>query len=89
MPTADTVSELEQASSSSVARSTVDERRVTAWIGQGVVIEGRITSLQDLPNRYGKVDGTIEVGSHGLIIGAGATIKADLLANRSWSAGQS
>ena len=79
MSTADTVSELEQASPSSVARSAVDERRATAWIGQGVVIEGRITSLQDL-RIDGKVDGSIEVGSHGLIIGAGATVKADLLA---------
>ena len=25
-----------------------DERRVTAWIGQGVVIDGRISSAQDL-----------------------------------------
>ena len=64
MPTADTVSEPEQASSSSVARSTVDERRVTASIGQGVVIEGRITSLQDL-RIDGKVDGTIESAAMG------------------------
>jgi cytoskeletal protein CcmA (bactofilin family) len=57
----------------------VDERRVTAWIGQGVVVEGRITSAQDL-RIDGKVEGTIEVGNHGLIVGAGAAIKADLVA---------
>ena len=56
-----------------------DERRVSAWIGQGVIVEGRITSAQDL-RIDGKVDGTIEVGNHGLIIGAGAAIKADLIA---------
>jgi len=56
-----------------------DERRVTAWIGQGVVVEGRITSAQDL-RIDGKVEGTIEVGNHGLIIGASATVKANLVA---------
>src|SRR6476646_2795793 len=59
--------------------SEVDERRVTAWIGQGVVVEGRITSAQDL-RIDGKVDGTIEVGNHGLIIGASAAVKANLVA---------
>jgi cytoskeletal protein CcmA (bactofilin family) len=58
---------------------TADERRVSAWIGQGVVVEGRITSAQDL-RIDGKVDGTIEVGDYGLIIGASAAIKADLVA---------
>jgi cytoskeletal protein CcmA (bactofilin family) len=57
----------------------IDERRVSAWIGQGVVVEGRITSAQDL-RIDGKVEGTIEVGNHGLIIGAGAAIKANLVA---------
>ena len=61
------------------ANKAGDERRVSAWIGQGVVVEGRITSAQDL-RIDGKVEGTIEVGNHGLIIGAGAEIKADLIA---------
>jgi cytoskeletal protein CcmA (bactofilin family) len=56
-----------------------EERRATAWIGQGVVIEGRIMSEQDL-RIDGKVAGTIEVGNHGLIIGASAAVKADLVA---------
>ena len=59
--------------------TSTDERRVTAWIGQGVVIEGRITSAQDL-RIDGKVDGTIELGRHGLIVGAGADIRADVTA---------
>ncbi len=56
-----------------------DERRGSAWIGQGVVVEGKITSAQDL-RIDGKVEGTIEVGNHGLIIGASAAVKADLAA---------
>ena len=52
---------------------------MTAWIGQGVIIEGKITSAQDL-RIDGKVEGQIEVGDHGLIIGAGAEIKANLAA---------
>ena len=59
--------------------SEIDEKRVTAWIGQGVVVDGRITSAQDL-RIDGKVDGTIEVGHHGLIIGASAVVKANLAA---------
>jgi cytoskeletal protein CcmA (bactofilin family) len=68
MPTADTPT-----------RSAADERRVTAWIGQGVVVEGKITSAQDL-RIDGKVEGTIEVGDHGLIIGESAAVKANLAA---------
>jgi cytoskeletal protein CcmA (bactofilin family) len=59
--------------------SETDERRITAWIGQGVIVDGRITSAQDL-RIDGKVDGTIEVGNHGLIIGASAAVKANLVA---------
>ena len=56
-----------------------DERRVVAWIGQGVVVEGKITSAQDL-RIDGKVEGTIEVGNHGLILGENAAVKANLVA---------
>lgn len=60
------------------SRPEIDERR-TAWVGQSVVIEGRIISSQDL-RIDGRVDGTIEVGDHQLTVGAGAEVKADLLA---------
>ena len=56
-----------------------EERRVSAWIGHGVEIEGRITSGQDL-RIDGKVQGTIEVGDHSVIVGQSATITADLVA---------
>src|SRR3954453_18836293 len=62
-----------------MASTETDERRVTAWIGQGVTGEGRIKSAQDL-RIDGNVDGTIEVGDHALTIGKGATIKAGLVA---------
>ena len=56
-----------------------DERRVAAWIGRALRIEGRIVSEENL-TIDGQVDGTIEVGNHNLTIGAGATVKADLTA---------
>ena len=59
--------------------SAGDERRVMAWIGQGVVVEGRITSAQDL-RIDGRVEGTIEVGNHVLMVGPGAAVKANLVA---------
>ena len=79
MASADTLRERSQTNSSPAPRSEVDERRATAWIGQGVVVEGRITSSQDL-RIDGRVDGTIEVGDHMLIVGARAAVKANLVA---------
>jgi len=56
-----------------------DERRMNAWVGRALTVQGRIISSQDL-TIDGVVEGTIELGNHGLTIGAGATIKADLVA---------
>ena len=61
-----------------MASPEIDERRVTGWIGHGVAIEGRITSAQDL-RIDGKVEGTIEVGDHGVTVGQSAEVKADLV----------
>jgi len=79
MASAGTLRERSQTNSSPAPRSEVDERRATAWIGQGVVVEGRIISSQDL-RIDGRVEGTIEVGDHLLIVGTGAVIKANLVA---------
>jgi cytoskeletal protein CcmA (bactofilin family) len=57
----------------------MDERRVAAWIGRALRIEGRIVSDENL-TIDGQIEGTIEVGNHNLIIGAGASVKADLTA---------
>src|SRR5262245_26195955 len=79
MASTDTLRERNQTNSTSTTKSEADERRTTAWIGQSVVIEGRITSSQDL-RIDGKVEGSIEVGDHLLIVGAGAAVKANLVA---------
>lgn len=56
-----------------------DERRVAAWIGRALRIEGRVVSEENL-TIDGQVEGTIEVGNHNLSIGVGAAVKADLKA---------
>jgi len=56
-----------------------DERRMSAWIGKSLKIEGRIVSADDLTIN-GEVEGTIEVGDKTLAIGAGAAVTADLAA---------
>jgi len=61
------------------AGTEILERRANAWIGQGVTIEGRITSAQDL-RIDGRVVGAIEVPQHELVLGAGADVKADVTA---------
>jgi cytoskeletal protein CcmA (bactofilin family) len=61
------------------SRSAVDERRMSAWIGTALTVEGKIISTQDLMID-GSVEGTIELGNHGLTIGSGAKIRADLVA---------
>lgn len=50
------------------------ERRQVAWIGQGVTIEGRIISRQDI-RIDGHVRGEIEVGQNELVLGAGSEVK--------------
>ncbi len=57
------------------------ERRVTAWIGRAVRIEGKVVSAEDLVID-GRVDGSIELSEHSLTIGAGGVIQADLYARR-------
>lgn len=57
-----------------------DEGRTTAWIGKALRIEGRVVSQGNL-TIDGEIDGTIEVGEHSVMIGAGAAVKADLVAS--------
>jgi cytoskeletal protein CcmA (bactofilin family) len=52
---------------------------MTAWIGQGVTIEGKISSAQDL-HIDGRVSGAIEVGQYQLVLGEHAEVKANLTA---------
>jgi len=53
------------------------ERRQVAWIGQGVTIEGKISSGQDI-RIDGHVHGSIEVGQHEIVLGPGSDVKADV-----------
>jgi cytoskeletal protein CcmA (bactofilin family) len=55
------------------------ERRMIAWIGKAVRVEGKVISAEDL-TIDGTVEGSIELGGHSLTIGEEARIKADLLA---------
>jgi len=57
----------------------LQERRVTAWVGKALRIEGHIVSDDNL-TIDGNVEGTIVVGDHTLTVGPGATVKADLTA---------
>jgi cytoskeletal protein CcmA (bactofilin family) len=57
----------------------LDERRLAAWIGKALLVQGKIVSTENL-TIDGSVEGTIELGDHSLTIGAGASIKADLVA---------
>jgi cytoskeletal protein CcmA (bactofilin family) len=61
------------------AGSSLTERRLAAWIGKALRVEGRIVSAEDL-TIDGSVEGAIELGNHSLTIGAGAAVKADLTA---------
>ena len=56
-----------------------DERRKAAWIGGSILVKGDVVSTEDL-HIDGKVEGTIELGDHSLIIGQGASVVADLVA---------
>jgi cytoskeletal protein CcmA (bactofilin family) len=55
------------------------ERRLVAWIGRNVRIEGKVVSEEDLTIE-GHVSGAIELGGYSLSIGPAAQIAADLIA---------
>jgi cytoskeletal protein CcmA (bactofilin family) len=61
------------------SEADVQERRVNAWVGKALRIEGHIVSDDNL-TIDGNVEGTIVVGDHTLTVGPGATVKADLTA---------
>jgi cytoskeletal protein CcmA (bactofilin family) len=62
-------------------KAALDERRMRAWIGKALVVQGKIISTEDLTIN-GRVEGTIELGDHSLTIGPGAAVRADLVAQR-------
>ncbi len=60
-------------------RAPLHERRLGAWSGRSVRVEGKVISTEDL-TIDGHVEGSIEVGDHCLTIGPSARITADLVA---------
>jgi cytoskeletal protein CcmA (bactofilin family) len=62
------------------------ERRTNAWIGQGVTIEGRVTSTQDL-RIDGHVKGAIDVAQHELVLGRGSEVRGNVAAKSALIAG--
>jgi cytoskeletal protein CcmA (bactofilin family) len=60
-------------------RRAPDERRATAWVGKSVVFKGELSSSEDM-TIDGRVEGTIDVRHHALIIGPDANIRADITA---------
>src|SRR5947207_15377293 len=61
------------------SKAPATERRLVAWVGRNVRIEGKVISEEDL-TIDGDVEGSIELGNHSLSIGPKAAIKADLIA---------
>jgi cytoskeletal protein CcmA (bactofilin family) len=70
-----------------LAGELATERRQVAWIGQGVTIEGKITSSQDI-RIDGRVHGTIEAGQFELVLGAGSELKGGVNARSVLVGGQ-
>lgn len=61
------------------AAHQAEERRVTAWVGKSVIFKGELISSEDM-TIDGRVEGSIEIRDHGLIVGPDADIRADILA---------
>ena len=59
--------------------SSVEERRLSAWIGDALLVRGDVVSTRDLVI-HGRVEGTIDLGENSLTIGPGASVVADLVA---------
>jgi cytoskeletal protein CcmA (bactofilin family) len=51
-----------------------EERRVAAWIGGSVVIDGNVTSSEDM-TIAGTVNGDVTVPEHAVVIARGARIR--------------
>ena len=68
-----------QTSTLAVPDRPLEERRVVAWVGKSVLFRGDLISLEDM-TIDGRVEGTIELRDHSLIIGPDARISADIVA---------
>lgn len=56
-----------------------EERRVAAWIGASIVINGDLKSSEDM-TLAGEVEGDVAVPEHTLVIAPGARVHGDVVA---------
>lgn len=56
-----------------------EERRERAWIGGSIVINGDLTSSEDM-TLAGRVEGNVAVRQHAVVIAPGARVKGDIVA---------
>ena len=56
-----------------------DERRVAAWIGPSIVINGNVTSSENM-TVAGQVEGDITVREHALTVAAGGVVRGNIMA---------
>jgi cytoskeletal protein CcmA (bactofilin family) len=82
-PTPETAEQLQQRQSQPFKAAgpgpAVEEKRAVAWIGKSVIFKGELLSSEDM-RIEGRVEGTIELRNHDLVIGPGAVIQADVIA---------
>jgi cytoskeletal protein CcmA (bactofilin family) len=57
----------------------VQERRRVAWVGQSVVFKGELISSEDM-RIDGRVEGTVTLGNHDLIVGPHGNVNAAVVA---------
>ncbi len=55
------------------------ERRVAAWIGPSIVINGDVVSSENM-TVAGRIAGNVTVKEHALVIAAGGTIRGNIVA---------
>lgn len=55
------------------------EKRVTAWIGGSLVVEGSLTSSEDI-TIAGEIRGDVAVREHKLLVAPKGTIRGDIVA---------
>ncbi|HEY0674290.1 MAG TPA: polymer-forming cytoskeletal protein [Longimicrobiales bacterium] len=62
-----------------IAGRVPEERRVAAWIGASLLIEGNLTSSENM-TVAGQVDGDITVREHALLVAAGGIVRGNIVA---------
>jgi cytoskeletal protein CcmA (bactofilin family) len=77
--TPETADQLQRSSQPGKPTAVLEEKRAVAWIGKSVVFKGELISSEDM-RIEGRVEGTIELRNHDLVVGPNAVILADVVA---------